>query len=395
MYKKNYKSLYFYFIFIFLILGNFYWYPFIDSSITLKYSKYFLLATSFTFFILSNSHYPIKIKKSSIIVNSFFIIWIFFALYYYTFFDVVDVIIHSSLFFIFFLMGKAYLPNRSYSKTATAFIIFSLAIMIFSFFVDLDFFKKSVEIESTNIILNLNLSSIGFGQSRTTWGVGITFIALFLAWYFNELKYTWVANTILILSFLSVLVSGSRGALLYFLIYFLLILIFSSKSIKSYILYFFILISLSFAVINIFGFDSLDRGSSDITSGRAEGYKYLSYLFDNKKIFFGYEPYGGYTLDSFRDGYSKIHNAFINYLLSYGLINFLFLNTVLIMTLLKCLRNFNPSLAPLYYLVFCGLVSTALEPDTIFSYGHHTLIFWFILGFLYSNSNKGQTRVIT
>lgn len=375
------KNSYFYFLFCFFVLGNFYWYPFFEFDLILKVLKYLFLIIALILFFLGLSKN--KILEKDIFIIYLFASWLVFAFLYFIFFQFIDVFLQVLLFFIFFLMGGGVELKKNYNIFVIFFLIFSLSLMIFSYFFDAPIFYKILEEDNRSY----NLSQIGYGQSRTTWGVGITFITFFLFWYLKSIEANkYLTYSILILAFFSVLVSGSRGALLYFLILFIYIFIYEIKGMLRILSIFLTSLFIGLFYFVLGGAETLVRGDSDISSGRFEGFQYFNMLIENN-FFWGYEIYGGYSLDDFRTGYSRIHNAFINYLLKYGVYNFLFLIAIMISIFVGFVRSHTPKPKVLYLLVFCGMISAFLEPDTFLSYGHHVLIFWFVLGMLYSEKN--------
>ncbi|WP_207145497.1 O-antigen ligase family protein, partial [Acinetobacter baumannii] len=227
------------------------------------------------------------------------------------------------------------------------------------------------------------LSSSGFSLGRTGWGIAIFFVSLF---FINFLKSNLLKTIIFILGFLSVCTTGSRGGELYFFLSILFYIGYYLKDLKVKIL-FFVAMFLFFGYI-YFSLGEVLRLSNndDFFNGRIIS-REVVYRLLTDHFLFGYYSVGGYSLDSFGVGYKEIHNAWLNFFIKYGLLGsipmFLFLGYGL-KGIFHNKKYFKDNLS-LYLIIIVGIVSTFLEPETIFSYGYHILIFWFTLGYLSKN----------
>ena len=83
------KNSYFYFLFCFFVLGNFYWYPFFESDLILKVLKYLFLIIALILFFLGLSKN--KILEKNIFIIYLFTSWLVFAFLYFIFFQFIDV----------------------------------------------------------------------------------------------------------------------------------------------------------------------------------------------------------------------------------------------------------------------------------------------------------------
>lgn len=185
-----------------------------------------------------------------------------------------------------------------------------------------------------------------------------------------------------------IFLSGSRGALLGVILTIIIFVMFFSKikNIKKIVLFAMILF-FSYLIISYLSkldFFRLYQGSN----GRFE--MIIAALKEIKKsplIGYGYSSVGKFLKLS---GFSNLstHNTFIDYIFSYGILNFLLYIYFIVKVLFKGLKiSENRSLI----LVFCFLI---LNMNTILynfgGVGISSLLFTLILGYIYINSKVGD-----
>lgn len=373
IYYKSISSIFF----LFFLVAIFYWSPFLDTQFIALF-KFLILILLFSSFIFFKKY--LNLSKFQVAFSFFMILW---AIMYEVFLDM-DLsylkIVTLSLIFYSMGVGTYFEKNRNYP-------LYSFLLTITSLWVFLSFFYPNLNYQNNLLVdyeySEVMLSSSGFSLGRTGWGIAIFFISLF---FINFLKSNLLKNIIFILGFLSVCTTGSRGGELYFFLSILFYIGYYLKDLKVKIL-FFVAIFLFFGYI-YFSLGEVLRLSSndDFFNGRIISGEVVYRLLTDHFLF-GYYSVGGYSLDSFGVGYKEIHNAWLNFFIKYGLLGsipmFLFLGYGL-KGIFHNKKYFKDNLS-LYLIIIVGIVSTFLEPETVFSYGYHILIFWFTLGYLSKN----------
>lgn len=373
IYYKSISSIFF----LFFLVAIFYWSPFLDTQFIALF-KFLILIILFSSFIFFKKY--LNLSKFQVAFSFFMILW---AIMYEVFLDM-DLsylkIVILSLIFYSMGVGTYFEKNKNYP-------LYSFLLTITSLWVFLSFFYPNLNYQNNLLVdyeySEVMLSSSGFSLGRTGWGIAIFFVSLF---FINFLKSNLLKTIIFILGFLSVCTTGSRGGELYFFLSILFYIGYYLKDLKVKIL-FFVAMFLFFGYI-YFSLGEVLRLSNndDFFNGRIISGEVVYRLLTDHFLF-GYYSVGGYSLDSFGVGYKEIHNAWLNFFIKYGLLGsipmFLFLGYGL-KGIFHNKKYFKDNLS-LYLIIIVGIVSTFLEPETIFSYGYHILIFWFTLGYLSKN----------
>lgn len=373
IYYKSISSIFF----LFFLVAIFYWSPFLDTQFIALF-KFLILILLFSSFIFFKKY--LNLSKFQVAFSFFMILW---AIMYEVFLDM-DLsylkIVILSLIFYSMGVGTYFEKNKNYP-------LYSFLLTITSLWVFLSFFYPNLNYQNNLLVdyeySEVMLSSSGFSLGRTGWGIAIFFVSLF---FINFLKSNLLKTIIFILGFLSVCTTGSRGGELYFFLSILFYIGYYLKDLKVKIL-FFVAMFLFFGYI-YFSLGEVLRLSNndDFFNGRIISGEVVYRLLTDHFLF-GYYSVGGYSLDSFGAGYKEIHNAWLNFFIKYGLLGsipmFLFLGYGL-KGIFHNKKYFKDNLS-LYLIIIVGIVSTFLEPETIFSYGYHILIFWFTLGYLSKN----------
>lgn len=373
IYYKSISSVFF----IFFIIAIFYWSPFLDTQF-IALVKFLTLMFLFACFIFFKKY--LTLTKFQVAFSFFMVLW---AIMYEFFLDM-DLsylkIVTLSLIFYSMGVGTYFEKNKNYP-------LYSFLLIVTSLWVFLSFFYPSLNYQNNLLVdyeySEVMLSSSGFSLGRTGWGIAIFFVSLF---FMNFLKSNLLKTIIFILGFLSVCTTGSRGGELYFLLSILFYIGYYLKDLKVKIL-FFVTIALLFGYIYFSLGDVLRLSNNDdFFNGRIISGDII-YRLLTEHFLLGYYSVGGYSLDSFGVGYKEIHNAWLNFFIKYGLLGsipmFLFLGYGF--TCIFHNKKYFKDNLNLYLIVIVGIVSTFLEPETIFSYGYHILIFWFTLGYLSKN----------
>lgn len=367
----------FYFISIFFIIANLYWFPFVSSQLISDFKIIMLsgiVVLYLIFFFMKKNYYNND--------DIFIIFCLIIAIFYNLISSVNDLkyIIMFTSFVIFYFFGKSmsflYLSNKVLLLTSILFLWVFLSL----FFPTLNYKNQLwLDYEFSEVML----SSSGFSIARTSWGIGVALLTLYLLNFARSSKFK---KLLFVSAFLCVLSTGSRGGMIYFCLALCVFITMWEVSWRSKFLTFLVTLGLFLTIFIYFGKYLRLSGVEDITTGRSSQYVYFLELFKNNYLF-GYYSSGGYSLTNYGFEYNQIHNAWLNFILNYGLIGFSPLFLFLFISLRKVIINFEKINYNLYLVLLCGLFSTLLEPDTIFSNGYHVLIFWFTLGFLSRSRN--------
>lgn len=239
------------------------------------------------------------------------------------------------------------------------------------------------------------LSSTGFNGGRTGWSISVFLFVLCLVNATQDRSNTFqkaIANSALAIGMTSILTTGSRGGLLYLFVYATLFVFIGPRHLSLTFKALAAILLLFTVSIAYFAFGDVLRlsGVDDFSTGRIEGYS-ISIVILAQNLLWGAYPHGGYTLIESGLQYDQIHNAWLNFVAMYGLafscIFFFFFLTALTRAFAASRGKFH-----LQCLLIAGVLSTFLEPQTIFSNGHHILIYWGVLGYLNSKNTSSQSR---
>lgn len=367
----------FYFISIFFIIANIYWFPFVSSQLISEFKILMLVGIVFLYFLFSFSGKN-KYNNDDVFIVLSFALAIFYSLISGS--NDLKYITMFASFVMFYFFGK----NVNFSYIPNNFLLFTSVLF---FWVFLSFFFPALNYKNQLWLdyefSEVMLSSSGFSIARTSWGIGVALLTLYLLNFARSSKFK---KLLFVSAFLCVLSTGSRGGMIYFCLALCVFITMWEVSWRSKFLTFLVTLGLFLTIFIYFGKYLRLSGVEDITTGRSSQYVYFLELFKNNYLF-GYYSSGGYSLTNYGFEYNQIHNAWLNFILNYGLIGFSPLFLFLFISLRKVIINFEKINYNLYLVLLCGLFSTLLEPDTIFSNGYHILIFWFTLGFLSRSRN--------
>jgi hypothetical protein len=362
---------------LFFLLASLYWLPFINSFY-LSSVKIFMLVIFLIIIILFNQ------KKIEIKFRNILFIFLFFNLSL-----VYEILNNGSGEYILtiFTIGFFYILGAwfsrfdfKYNPTYLFYLFCFLNIwvilsIVFPFFNYRNSLMLSYDFE------DVMLSSTGFSIARTSWAIGIFLLSMF---YLYSEKDNYKKFFIFFLPYLTVILLGARGGIFYFTLASVFIFFSLNYNIyKKILILFFFSISIMFFLYN---FSDLARlsGAEDFTTGRLDHYSFFLNIF-NENIFLGTYSKGFYDLHNYGLNVSFIHNAYLNILTKYGIMGSFPFLLLIFYSLINIFKKFEMINLPLYLLLLGGGLSCFFEPDTIFSYGFHILLFWFILGF---TSNK-------
>lgn len=370
---KNFSS----FFQLFFLLASLYWLPFINS-LYLSSVKVFMLGIFLIIIILFNQ------KKIEIKFRNIFFLFLFFSLA--LLYEILnngsgEYILTIFTIGFFYILGIWFSRfDFRYNPTYLFYLFCFLNIWVilsklFPFFNYRNSLMLSYDFE------DVMLSSTGFSIARTSWAIGIFLLSMF---YLYSEKDNYKKFFIFFLPYLTVILLGARGGIFYFTLASVFIFFSLNYNIYKKILILFVfLISILFFLYN---FSDLARlsGAEDFTTGRLDHYSFFLNIF-NENIFLGTYSKGFYDLHNYGLNVSFIHNAYLNILTKYGVIGSFPFLLLILYSLINIFKKFEMFNLPLYLLLAGGFLSCFFEPDTIFSYGFHILLFWFILGF---TSNK-------
>ena len=362
----------FYLISFFFIIANIYWLPFLSIEFISKFKFLVLLLL----LILFSIFFVKKERKYNI--ND---MWIILAFVFSLFYQILSGVSNFSYFImflsflIFYYMGK---NAGSYSLNNFGIsILFLMYLWVFlSFFIPSLNYRNSLLLDYE--FSEVMLSSTGFSLARTSWGIGISLLTLYYIHYTSSVK---LKTILFILAFLCILTTGSRGGIIYFLVASVFFIYFKKINANLKIITTLILMLTIYLFYYYFGEFFRFKGGEDFSNGRSSNYNYFSDLISNNYIF-GYYPKGGYSLTNYGFQYDHIHNAWLNFLLNYGILGSLPVLVILFIFLKNIFGGDYSEKISLYLIVLIGILSTFIEPDTIFSNGYHVLLFWFTLGLL-------------
>lgn len=357
----------------FFLICVLYWFPYVSNGFLASIKIISLIILSASIFILSlPNKFPIK---------SFFltIIYCFFVLCY-EFYNQGDssYLIFTFTVLLFYIFGCSFAKykfNKLGNLPFYIFVTICLWVIASKFIPQLDF-KNSLKLDYT--FEEVKLSSTAFSIARTSWGLSIFLLSMF--YYYlehNKLK----KKLLIIFPFLTVLFIGARGGMFYFITAIVVFILISRFNFYKKIAFIFLLFVSSIFVFLNFGSDLRLSSVDDISNGRFEQYQYFGLIFSENYLLGTYST-GAYDLKDYGLNISNIHNSFLNLLAKYGLIGSVPILILLIGSLFKVYDNFNKEYVSLYLIIIGGIIACFLEPDSIFSYGYHILIFWFFLGFL-------------
>lgn len=361
------------FIQYFFLLCVLYWFPYVSNDLLANIKVLGLMILSVSIFVFSLSE-KISIKGFILILCFVFCVLCFEA---YNQGDG-SYLKFTFTVLIFYILG-CFLAKSRFSKLGNLpfyiFIIICLWIILSKFVPQLDF-KNSLKLDYT--FEEIKLSSTAFSIARTSWGLSIFLLSMF--YYYlehNEFK----KKILIILPFLTVLFISARGGMLYFFTAIVVFILFSRFGFYKKIVFISLLFISSVFVFLNFGSDLRLSDVDDISNGRFEQYQYFSLIFSQNYSSGTYST-GTYDLRDYGLYVSNIHNSFLNLLAKYGLVGSAPILILLITSLYKIYKSFYRGYTSLYLIIIGGLTACFLEPDSIFSYGYHVLIFWFCLGFL-------------
>lgn len=361
---------------VFFFLCIFYWFPFISNE-ALSLLKLIILGCLFFSVVIFINRVNVKkiFLKSTIL---------FFAIVY-------ELLAQGSGNFLLIIMVFVLMYDLGVNTKINKINYIFLLLSAFTFFwVFLSYFISSINYNNLLFLdysyRDITLASTGFSIARTSWGLSVVLLTLFLLQYSNNK----ISKIILFLSaFLCIITTGSRTALICLFVILVFISIFKINS-KVLRLVFLIASFFIFLILYITMGQFLRlAGSEDFSNGRLELYKLLNQIY-NENIFLGWYPYGGYNLENYGYSFTQFHNAWIHFILEYGFLGWGIFLTWLIYCLLNLnLENFKEKIF-LFLILICGFISTFLEPETVFSYGYHVLIFWYTLGLLSKSNIQNQ-----
>lgn len=363
-------------VFVFLqllfLLNIFYWAPFISVEI-LSFIKFIILI----FVLLLSFAFLSKIK-----FNKFFLIMfltcIFLFFLYESFSSGDGEYLKTGLIIsIFYILGYIFSGYSLKNNFKFPVIIFTLACLwvILSVFIPALDYKNSLMLDYT--FEDVLLSSTGFSIARTSWGLSAFLLCMY---FYHSSKSNKIKFLAFIVSMISVFLLATRGGMLYYNLALIFIIYQSNiKLIYKNLISIFLMISLA---LIYYKYGDLLRLSNkeDISTGRFEHYSFFYVLF-KENYWLGTYSNGLYDLTKFGLSVSKVHNAFLNLLLKYGILGAIPFFILLVYSIYKILNNYYKNLKYLYILLIGGILSCLLEPDSIFSYGYHVLIFWFVLAY--------------
>lgn len=369
-----------YFFQLFFLLASLYWLPFVSSSY-LSSIKIFMLVVFLIVIILFNQ------KKLIIKNKNILFIYLFFSIslcYEISNNGSGEYILTVSTVGFFYILGAwfsrfDFRNNPTYLFYLFCFLnIWVILSVVFPFFNYRNSLMLSYDFE------DVMLSSTGFSIARTSWAIGIFLLSMF---YLYSEKESYKKFFIFFLPYLTVILLGARGGIFYFTVASIFMFFALNFNIYKKILILFIFsISIMFF---LYSFSDLARlsGAEDFTTGRLDHYSFFVNIF-NENIFLGTYSQGFYDLHNYGLNVSFIHNAYLNILIKYGIVGFFPFLLLIFYSLINIFKKIEKVNLPLYLLLVGGFLSCFFEPDTIFSYGFHILLFWFILGFT-SNKIKG------
>lgn len=369
--KFNYL---FYIYTLFFFSAVFYWFPFVSTNLISSF-KFFNLLLVFVFFIVFKRYSLLKGRQLG-----FAILVLLWALIYqiissndFFYFNTISLIV------FFYFMGKCITyPKYKYNSIYAYLFVFFFSWVFLSYFITQLDFRNSLLLEYE--YAEVMLSSTGFGLGRTGWGIAVYFVTLF---FMSFTKSNYLKTAIFLMGFLNVCTTGSRAGMLYFS---LSVLVFANIYLKSTgkrVFVSFLFLLFIFAFLNFFGEILRFSNVEDFSNGRFLQYDVV-YELVGKNILMGNYSYGGYSLEDMGFEYKQIHNAWLNFFIKYGVIGFIPLLVFFMYSLFQAftVKKLDKEKVYMYLIVICGFFSTFFEPETIFSYGYHVLIFWFCLGYL-------------
>lgn len=362
---------------LFFLLASLYWLPFI-GSFYLSSIKIFMLVIFLIIIILFNQ------KKIEIKFRNILFLFLFFNLS--LLYEILnngsgEYILTIFTIGFFYILGAWFSRfdfryNPTYLFYLFCFLnIWVILSIVFPFFNYRNSLMLSYDFE------DVMLSSTGFSIARTSWAIGIFLLSMF---YLYSEKESYKKFFIFFLPYLTVVLLGARGGIFYFTLASIFMFFALNFNIYKKILILFIF-STSIMFF-LYSFSHLARlsGAEDFTTGRLDHYSFFLNIF-NENIFLGTYSKGFYDLHNYGLNVSFIHNAYLNILTKYGVVGSFPFLLLILYSLINIFKKFEMINLPLYLLLVGGFLSCFFEPDTIFSYGFHILLFWFILGF---TSNK-------
>lgn len=386
---------------MFVFLAPLYWVPYLSVEV-LSWAK---LLTGVGVGILAVRVFmvnPLFLIKSKVTMGYLFFIGV--SLLYFLLFDNgkdFGPFMIAAILYIFFMMGYCWSIGGAEFNLFGGYgpvflVVFGvLCLWVFgaAFFERLNIINPLYSMRDL-LLLNSGfesplLSSTGFNIGRTGWAISVFFVCMCIiqsAQIERRKNITYLAMFAVTAGFLSIITTASRGGLVYL---FLFALSFGWSKLNKYHLIFklmwlILMLVAGLIVYVVWGADlrllNLDGG---LTTGRYEGYlESISLIF--ARPMFGYYPVGGYSLLDYGLEYESIHNAWLHFIVSYGVIMFLVL-LICFLSLVVWALLYRDNKNEYFYLrslIYCGLISTFFEPQTIFSAGYHVLVFWVVLGFL-------------
>lgn len=370
-----------YFFLIFII----YWFPFFSPSIVSNFrSAILIFILLLALFIFSKSFINIKFY---ILINT---VCIYLLLYELTTKGDGSYVIISVAILFFYFLGYYFSKIELVALKKPAFyllLILSVWVSLSSFFNQLDFRNLLfLDYEYAEVSLN----STGFSLARTSWGLSIFLLSMY---FFHIEKKRSNKFLIFIIPFISTMTTATRGGMLYFAIAAFFIILNSSylKTLSKIFLISILLISTT-SIMYFLGDNLRITGVEDISTGRFEQYNLFSRVMKEHWLFGTYSE-GFYSLIPYGSSVNSFHNSFLNILLKFGIIGAFPIYLLLIISLVNIIRSFEKTYISLYMLILGGLISTQLEPDSIFSYGYHIFIFWFFLGYLANSKERKYKKL--
>lgn len=378
---------------LFLGLGCVVWF----SSFSLGLIKVLLML------LIISSHFNLLFRKTLYVNILYFVLIIFLVsitflrepfsksseilLLYYNYFEN----------YFFYILGYYYVSNNNINNSFLKGIIY--IITPFCFFTLLNFTLGIPNWHAPNIEEHYNdmnkmglkaelvtLSSSGFGLGRTGWATTLLqYLPLCLA-FRGRSSSLLIGIICFITIILSILVSGSKGGMLYSVI--LITIIICKLGLKGKIIFLSLLfIIVSFLFVNIDTFlDFFRLNSVDVTTGRGDQYKLIP-LFYSMIRPFGIGVNGSSELmEAFGLNYS-FHNVYLRILIDYGwfigclVIIFTFhLLTRIVKTLFLVNLRENRLMIISSLVLLSGILSGLTEPGAVFEARNWWVIWWFFLG---------------
>ena len=317
--------------------------------------------------------------------------------------------------FIFFTIGYNFTKNgfvdADFSKTMLFSVSFFCLLTVTNFLFNTPDWISPIDVERTNkiyydsrtIIENIPLYSSGFGLGRTGWGHTLALCIPFSLYFFLNNDRKVLPCILILITLLSVILSGSRGAFLSVLTIFCLYM--AKKASKSFISVVFLLVLFSPIILiygeQIFNFitEHFRLDNSDISNKRFEQYSHIPNMINEMGVW-GLGV-GGTKLYLSNLGLDySLHNNYIRIFLEHGWVVgliggcwVLFIMKLTILTILKEKQNTYQFCASC--VIISGLISCFFEPNAVFLARTWYVVWWFSLGIIFNNYRKKKVNYRT